>query len=1349
MNKSKLNLIIWYAFVIILICHISTAANPIFLNLNNNDLFNVTQDQNFSLFLIGNDSDGNYPLNFSTDAYSRGFSVFNMTNYNATWALINFTPDNWDYGYYGFFIIVADSLNNPNVVWVYFNVSNINDPPNITSYSPTNLIPTTNENSLITLSIAASDPDVDIGLDTLSTYWFINGTRQAAKDNSLSYAYTPSYCDARTYNYSVRLFDTFNLNASMSWILTVNNVNRIPVFNRTIENITSMENINLVNNISLLDHFYDLDFLYCNGSNNNTLYFNYTSSDGNISLTIDDNSKNVSIYPQTYWAGNATIVFNVNDGYSTVVSNTVYLTINNVPDSPSLHLSNVSWVQGVPYTMQINATDPDIPYGDHLQFNFTVGDSFEFSMNDTGYISFTPITTGNHTINITVNDSFSLQDSRLLFFYVRDNHAPYIFNVSNQSGTKNSLFEINISGYDYDGDPINFSSNFSAFNYSIINSTATRFYFIPNKTYIGNHTILFSVNDSFGAVNTTVFHLEIFHANSAPVLDQLGNFTAKINRTFTAYINATDDDDNPLTFNSNASFFNFTTINTTTGLINFTYDGPPGNFSVNISVTDNQSIDFKIVNFELIYNRNPIINPIDNLNATTGLLLLINITGSDPDGDDLTFTTNFSRISILEINSTLSTIYLRPIINDTGLKNISVFVSDGDGGNATTTFLVNISFENHAPFFLGLSNISCNINLSCYFNITAYDYDGTEVNFSASPAFFNISKNNITLNSTSAELNFTPWNYSIGSYFINISINDGNLTNRTNFTIFVNRYPVINWSYPDSNTTVNTLEGVSVTFNVTASDPDAGSISYAWYLNGTKVENISYWTYNPDYSSSGDYIVTAEVSDGQLTSSLSWNLSVNNSNRPPEFGTIRHSSEADFGAGSLSQLNITEESGNMTLAKNESGLYFNYGSFVSPVISIKKEYWANVTITNISWASFTPGCTNVSIQTRSSSDLINWTDWSSFYADNNGSSIADFDKRYIQYAAVFTTCNETITPVLEDVTIQYIIPNLTWTSGSLLWLDLNDYFNDPDGQMLNYTVSPTENIDISIASDGEVTLRPNPASWYGSRAVIFNATDGENLTMSNTISITFSPPQTVAVPTPIVISGGGGGSSITTRTIVMNNTEQIYLDLLTPGPIVIGPNKTISVPITLKNRGSTILTGVTLKYEVNSSYNLSLKFKDSYFNQILPSQQIATELIINSSDIDGSYSIKITASVKNPEASDSSIIRLDVLKNVSSSVNAVRDLLVNHPECLELNEIITQAEEALKNNDYQKASLLLDSATEGCKYLISSSGKIMEVQKASKISEIDTRIVAGVIFAFVMLLLIIYYLAVTRNSQKT
>jgi hypothetical protein len=77
-------------------------------------------------------------------------------------------------------------------------------------------------------------------------------------------------------------------------------------------------------------------------------------------------------------------------------------------------------------------------------------------------------------------------------------------------------------------------------------------------------------------------------------------------------------------------------------------------------------------------------------------------------------------------------------------------------------------------------------------------------------------------------------------------------------------------------------EGGALAFGVTAADPDNDPLSSRWLLDGLQVETGALaFVYRPDYASSGVHNLTVTVSDGALTVSATWLVTVADVNRPP------------------------------------------------------------------------------------------------------------------------------------------------------------------------------------------------------------------------------------------------------------------------------------------------------------------------------------------------------------------------------------------------------------------------------------------------------------------------------------
>ena len=129
-----------------------------------------------------------------------------------------------------------------------------------------------------------------------------------------------------------------------------------------------------------------------------------------------------------------------------------------------------------------------------------------------------------------------------------------------------------------------------------------------------------------------------------------------------------------------------------------------------------------------------------------------------------------------------------------------------------------------------------------------------------------------------------------------------------------------------------------------------------------------------------------------------------------------------------------------------------------------------------------------------------------------------------------------------------------------------------------------------------------------------------------------------------------------------------------------------------------------LPVTVNASSNrsdINLVLTPDYFKSIEPKNKTQTQLKISPINLHTSFNVKIYGEVSEPPLSDSAIININVMENITGEISYVRDFISLNPECLELNELLIQAEQEVQNYNYGEAQALLDNAVNSCKYLIS------------------------------------------------
>ncbi|MBI4154043.1 lamin tail domain-containing protein, partial [Candidatus Woesearchaeota archaeon] len=127
----------------------------------------------------------------------------------------------------------------------------VNNSPNIFAFSPSSLNQVMTEGSSLSFSVNASDPDDS----SLNFSWYVDGALSGANAN---FSYTPGLSDNGTHAINSTVKDSSSNHASISWIISVANLNAAPVM-QGIQNRSVSKNTNLSFNISASD--FDNDIL--------------------------------------------------------------------------------------------------------------------------------------------------------------------------------------------------------------------------------------------------------------------------------------------------------------------------------------------------------------------------------------------------------------------------------------------------------------------------------------------------------------------------------------------------------------------------------------------------------------------------------------------------------------------------------------------------------------------------------------------------------------------------------------------------------------------------------------------------------------------------------------------------------------------------------------------------------------------------------------------------------------------------------------------------------------------------------------------------------------------------------
>ena len=1254
-------------------------------------VFNISQGQLF-----------HYDFNVSSQQNKVNFTL-SQTSYSnisigKSTGLLSILPSNGDVGYdSGGVVIIATNITNGNdyaTTKIYFNISNVNDPPYFNSHSPSNISQNTSENKSILFSVNATDPDFAY-TDTNNASWYVNGnlinstnyTYSSAKSYSSSLNYTFSYCSAGINNISIILNDTAGAEAMLNWTVNVSNVNRPIIFNGSIANYSWNESTNITNAFNIYNRFIDYDRLQCAGANKDNLTFNVT---GNSNITVDINTTtgNVSFYSPKYWQGIENITINASDGYSSTLSNTFELIVNGTPNPPVMeNVSNQSATVNVPFILYVKVTDPDLPYGDNITysdnsslFNFTW---YNMSGNESyGIINFTPTSgdTGVYDINISANDTTNRSDSKVFTLSIQPNNPPILNPVANLNATQGISKQFNFSGYDPDpGDNLTFYTNSSlfglpynntvgAYQMSIYNATQGSFTFTPNATQVGNFSVRFFARDPKGATNSTTVNFEVINVNDAPVITQPQTGTieyAEVNKTFNLQINATDWDlpyGDSLNFTDNTTLFNISaaTVNSYNASATISFnatDVQAGNYTVNISATDKAGTQSTIIlTFYVRPPTAPVLDNITNLTAYESEPYINIISATDANNQFLNFTFNDT------IWSNHSTRYNATayIINTTYTNitlplNYSINITVTDPDNLSDSKIVNfiIMPTDHAPNITGnrtlqffdRQNISNTFSIA---NFSVIDPEGDAWNVTSNNSLFNITKYNSTL----AIINQTFNDSMVGFYMVNFTATE--IANATLHTSIIVNITINNsfvaprvLNYTPQNFTISTAENDTLNFSANITDDDFkfnDSVTARWIFAGSIVKTQTNITNTTQinltqfigFCDSGNKTIKLNLTDSHNKSSvLQWNLIINNTNRPPVFGEFMYNA-TDLNSSSKVNSSNTGYNSSYVYQSNTSA----EGNITSGVIDF---VGSGVTVPDVTFGQFEilgsfNANSSVYYQVRGGDNLNSLSNWSA--PKSPGSSIVfpsgSGKGRFLQFRLVFNNTNNAsanVTGIIVHFTLNGF--EMYKDQSKDLVYNLAKDFSDPDSACAGSAAGT-----ITNAGDSRFNLDINPTTL-----VLSKVSDTGSTTGQATLKLNYSDGYSSVLSNPIIVNISeakatsntrtvyrtvSGGTTVITQRVQVPKNKYVPVNIIVPGIVSMYENDTLTVPITIQNTANETLSGISLSAE-SKNENVSFRWQNDTIPKLDKNENMTTNLTIVSYQTYGNYEVSIHANITSPK----------------------------------------------------------------------------------------------------------------------
>ncbi|MCF7810207.1 tandem-95 repeat protein, partial [bacterium] len=559
----------------------------------------------------------------------------------------------------------------------------------------------------------------------------------------------------------------------------------------------------------------------------------------------------------------------------------------------------------------IIAEDPD---GDDINITHRFADlpdeaEFSFDGENTGSFSWQPTfdDAGEYTAEFTVTDGELETVSEITITVIHVNRTPaWVNRPADQEVREGQTLRFEISGSDPDRDQLNITYSSDdlpggiAFNFNNATNVGT---FAWNTTYddAGEYSATFTLTDGDFRVEETIT-ITVIDVNRTPAWTNFQeNVEIAENEQLELTVNGEDPDGDEVSIDFSSDElpegWEFTDSGNGSGtLIWQTSFDDEGEYLGTFTLADAEfTVESDVTITVTNVNRAPVFTDIPETAETNeDQQLQFRVTGSDPDGNDLTITLiNLEDlpegITLTDNHNGTADFNWQPGYDDSGVYEAVFAVSDGDL-TAESVVEITVYHVNRTPAWIDApENQAVNENEEVRFTISAEDPDGDEIEITwASDELPDEAE--FTFDGENSGTFVWQTDYEDeGNFSASFTVSDAEFDVTTEITISVgdvNRPP--QWINPPELVELDETDILDI--RLEGNDPDGDEMTIEYVSDdlpeGFEFADIGegvatlYW--ETGYEDAGEYTAEFTLSDGEFDTELEITIIVTDVNRTPE-----------------------------------------------------------------------------------------------------------------------------------------------------------------------------------------------------------------------------------------------------------------------------------------------------------------------------------------------------------------------------------------------------------------------------------------------------------------------------------
>jgi len=584
-------------------------------------------------------------------------------------------------------------------------------------------------------------------------------------------------------------------------------------------------------------------------------------------------------------AGIYTVTFYATDNIDTVFED-VEITVNEVGNqAPVLDSIGPRTVtEGNNLNFLVTASDPDGTTPELSATGLPLNATFDDNLDGTGTFDFNPDLTqeGLYSVTFKAFDGILVDSEVVEITVLRTNQTPVLDSIGEKDVFEGINLNFTVIASDGDNDSlILFTSALPGTAAFTDNGDGSGIFdWTPSFTDAGTYDVTFYATDEIDTVSELVTITVQEVGNQPPVLDSIGPLAVIEGDTLIQLITASDPDGTIPSIGIDSLPANAVFVDSGNGIATFTFTpdfAQSGSYNVLFYTSDGVLSDSELVTVTVNEsgNQTPVLSVVSDTSIYEGDSLVVVVDGYDPDGGavSLNVFATVMEYGFVDSGNGVGVFRFEADYYDAGSETVSFIVSDNDVPVAADTvpMSLNIIDVNQAPEIAPIGPFGVAVGDTLTFDVTASD--STDPNPSyvliLSALGAPVHSSFVDNGNNTGTFTFIPDSTQVGTINVTFTATDnGSPALSDNLPVDINivqenRPPVI-----DVEDAYTVFEGGSLSFTVTATDPDGNTIVLSISElpdNATFTDNgggVGSFAFDPDYTQSGLYGLVFRAYDG-------------------------------------------------------------------------------------------------------------------------------------------------------------------------------------------------------------------------------------------------------------------------------------------------------------------------------------------------------------------------------------------------------------------------------------------------------------------------------------------------------